>query len=204
MAFPARAQTGLPFEFPGLLSDRFFKEFEELEKRFFGGNGDFFKNLERHFNFPGGGLSQSEWREDNGHKILVIKGVPPEGQKLKVSVQGRQVTVEGTLEVRREGRQKNGQEEGQIARGFFQQRQIYRFSQQFQAPEGTDPSQVRVQNRDGEVHLLFPKVGTGKKAAPSARPIPAPPAPAPVRPPARRHAPPGTRPLEHRPGGVSI
>ena len=179
----ARAQIrgDFPLDFPAPSFEQFFKRFEELEKRFFGDRSDFFKDFERSFGLGGNAFSQGEWREDEKHKIFVIKGVPLKESPLKISVKDGVVTVEGTLEKRQQDKNQ---------RGLFSQHRISRFSQQFSAPAGTDPTRVKVENKKDEVHLLFPKVAPKVTVPPPA--------------PKRQHTPPGTRPLKQREGETLI
>ena len=186
----AQIQGDFPLDFPMPSFDHFFKRIEEMEKRFFGDKSDFFKDFEHHFGMGGNAFSQGEWREDKEHKIYVIRGVPLKESPLKISVKGGQVTVEGTLEKRQKKHQGSKRQ-----KGLFQQRGIYRFSQQFPAPAGTDPTRIKVENKKDEVHLLFPKV------APKTVIPPSPPA---QKMPEKRHTPPGTRPLEQREGETII
>ena len=169
-AVRAQIQGDFPLDFPTPSFGRLFKQIEEMEKRFFGDRGDFFKDFERHFGMGRNSFSQGRWSEDEKHKIFVIKGVLSKENPLKISVKEGQVTVEGTLKQHQKDK-----------------RQIYRFSQQFPAPEGTDPTRVKIENKAGEVHLLFPKV-----------------APKITIPPNKRHTPPGTRPLKQREGETRI
>ncbi len=135
----------------------FFKDnfFENLEKRFFGNDSHFFKDFERYFDeggigqlFQGMGTPQTEWRENEREKTLVIKGVPIEKDPLKISLKDNLVTISGSLKVHQENIQKGRRSQTQ---------RIYQFAQTFNVPAGTDPNKVKVENKQGEVRIIFPK-----------------------------------------------
>ena len=123
------------------------KIFQEMRKEFLGHDLSFFEGFDH---FPEGqglkGGAEFEWRENLKEKILVIKGIPKGKGKapLDITLKEGRVNISGSLEIRE--KQKNAYRQSH-----------YRFKQSVEIPSGTDLHKMRVENKENEVHIIFPK-----------------------------------------------